>query len=168
MRATMRAMRLRMTTRSTRSRADPDAESTEAWMSVPGNLYPAYACTANVLIGPLRGLALKLLVKLAAMKIGAVSPMTRAIASMVPVTRPAMAVGSTIRVMVANLVTPSAYDASRSTEETSLSISSLERTTIGIISTDKATEAENPLNALAGPMMIVNSEKAARPATTIE
>ena len=45
-----------------------------------------------------------------------------------------------------------------------MSISSLERTTIGIISTERATEAEKPLKAF-GPTMIVKSEKANRPAT---
>ena len=65
-------------------------------MSVPGDLYSVYAPPPRCCIGPLKGLPLKSFVKLAAMKIGAVSPITRAMASMMPVTSPAMAVGSTI------------------------------------------------------------------------
>jgi hypothetical protein len=59
-------------------------------------------------MGPSKAFELKLSVKLAARKIGAVSPMTRAIASMMPVMRPAIAVGSTMRTMVANFDTPRA------------------------------------------------------------
>ena len=98
----------------------------------------------------MNGLTLKLSVKLAAMKIGAVSPTTRAVASPTPVTRPANEVRSTIFVIVLYFATPSAYEASRSSCGTSRSISSEARTTIGIISTHSAMAAENPLNAL-GP-----------------
>ena len=76
---------------------------------------------------------------------GAVSPMTRAIASMTPVTMPATAVGSTTLTIVCHFGTPRAYDASRRSSGTSRSISSDERTTIGIISRDRATAPPKPL-----------------------
>ena len=66
--------------------------------------------------------------------------------------------------MVADFGTPSASDASRSSPGTSRIISSLARTTIGIISTHRAIDAEKPLKAF-GPTISVNSEKANRPAT---
>ena len=87
---------------------------------------------------------------------GAVSPATRATASMTPVTMPAIAVGSTTLMIVRHLGTPRAYDASRSSSGTSLSISSVERTTIGIISTDSAIEPPMPIRT-PGPKMITKS-----------
>ena len=62
---------------------------------------------------------------------GAVSPMIRATPSMMPVTMPAMAVGSTTRRMVRHFGTPSAYDASRSSFGTSFSTSALDRPIAG-------------------------------------
>ncbi len=59
--------------------------------------------------------------------------------------------------MVRHFGTPRAYDASRRSSGTSRSISSVERTTIGIISSDSATEPPKP-DADAGPK---NSTKSA-------
>ena len=87
---------------------------------------------------------------------GAVSPMMRAIAIVTPVTMPASAVGITTLTMVRHFETPSAYDASRSSFGTSLSISSHERTTSGIISTDSATEPPKPIRT-PSPKKITNS-----------
>src|SRR3954468_5048319 len=75
---------------------------------------------------------------------GAVSPMTRATASITPVMMPADAVGRTIRKTVFHLGMPSAYDASRSAEGTSSNISSLDRTMIGSMSTESASAPANP------------------------
>ena len=63
---------------------------------------------------------------------------------------PASAVGSTTLTIVRHFGTPRAYDASRSSFGTSLSISSVERTTTGIISSDSATEPTKP-DPHAGP-----------------
>ena len=87
---------------------------------------------------------------------GAVSPTIRATASITPVTMPASAVGSTTFVIVRHFGTPSAYDASRRLLGTIRSISSVERTTIGIISTDSATEPMIP-SRMPGPRKIANS-----------
>ena len=76
---------------------------------------------------------------------GAVSPITRATASVMPVMMPASAVGSTTLTIVRHFGTPRAYDASRSSCGTSLSISSQERTTTGIISSDRATAPPKPI-----------------------
>ena len=95
---------------------------------------------------------------------GAVSPMTRAMASVTPVTRPAAAVRSTTFTMVSHFGTPSAYAASRSSFGTSLSISSDARTTTGIISTASATEPTAPIRT-PGPKISANSAYANRPAT---
>ncbi len=98
------------------------------------------------------------------MSSGAVSPITRAMARIAPDTMPGNAVRSTILVMVRCLVTPSAYEASRRSFGTILSISSLVLTTVGIISSDRATEPSKPL-IVPGPPMMVNIENANRPAT---
>ena len=95
---------------------------------------------------------------------GAVSPMTRAIASVIPEAMPAIEVGSTTLMIVRHFGTPSAYAASRSSFGTILSISSVERTTTGIISTDSATEPMKPMR-MPGPKNSANSAKANRPAT---
>ena len=57
--------------------------------------------------------------------------------------------------IVRHLGTPRAYDASRSSSGTSLSISSAERTTIGIISIDSATEPPMPIRT-PGPKNSTN------------
>src|SRR4051794_12114235 len=75
---------------------------------------------------------------------GAVSPVTRATASITPVMMPADAVGSTMLVTVLQRGTPSANDASRRAPGTSSSISSDDRTTIGSISTASASAPAKP------------------------
>jgi hypothetical protein len=75
---------------------------------------------------------------------GAVSPAARATASMIPVTMPGSAVGSTIRRIVFHFGIPSAYAPSRSAVGTSRSISSVDRVTVGSISTDSARAAAKP------------------------
>ena len=75
---------------------------------------------------------------------GAVSPQARATASITPVTIPGSAVGSTIRRIVFHLGVPSAYEPSRSAVGTSRSISSVERVTVGSISTNSASAAAKP------------------------
>ena len=95
---------------------------------------------------------------------GAVSPITRAIASITPVTMPAIDVRSTTLTTVSHLGTPRAYEASRSSFGTSRSISSTERMTTGVMRTASATAPMSP-DRYAGPMMSVNSAKANRPAT---
>ncbi len=90
------------------------------------------------------------------MSSGAVSPMTRAIESMMPVVMPAMDVGSTTFTMVSHFGTPRANDASRSSFGTSRSISSLDRTTTGIMSTARATAPAMPVR-VPGPRKIENS-----------
>ena len=57
---------------------------------------------------------------------------------------PPNAVGITIRTIVFHLGTPSAYDASRRSFGTILSISSVDRTITGIIRIVSAKEAANP------------------------
>ena len=57
-----------------------------------------------------------------------------------PVMMPLAAVGSTILAIVFHFGTPSAYDASRSSFGTSFSISSVERTTTGIMSSTRASD----------------------------
>src|SRR5699024_564108 len=69
---------------------------------------------------------------------GAVSPMTRATARKMPEIMPDSAVGMTMLTMVFHLGTPSAYEASRSSSGTSLSISSVDRTMSGIMSSTRA------------------------------
>ena len=76
---------------------------------------------------------------------GAVSPITREIASTTPVTTPPIDVGSTTLTMVRHFGTPRAYDASRRSSGTSRNISSDERTTVGIISRVRATAPAKPL-----------------------
>ncbi len=68
----------------------------------------------------------------------------RATASMTPVMMPPIEVGSTTLRIVRHLGTPSASDASRSSLGTSLSISSVERTTTGIIRMASASEPAKP------------------------
>ena len=58
--------------------------------------------------------------------------------------------------IVRHFGTPRAYDASRRSSGTRLSISSVERTTIGIISSESATEPPKP-NRTAGPKISTNS-----------
>ena len=99
-----------------------------------------------------------------AMSSGAVSPITRAIARVMPDAMPAIDVGTTTLRIVRHFGTPSAYDASRSSFGTILSISSVERTTTGIISTDSATEPMKPIRT-PGPANSANSANAKRPAT---
>ena len=95
---------------------------------------------------------------------GAVSPITRAVASMTPVMMPPIEVGTTTLMIVRHFGTPRAYDASRRSSGTSRSISSVERTTIGIISSDSATEPPKP-NRICGPKISTNRASANRPAT---
>jgi hypothetical protein len=71
--------------------------------------------------------------------------MTRAIASMTPVVMPAIEVGRTTLTIVSHFGTPRAYEASRSSFGTRRSISSLERTTTGIIRTDRAIAPAKPI-----------------------
>ena len=96
---------------------------------------------------------------------GAVSPMTRAMASVTPVVMPAIDVGMTILRIVSHFGTPSAYEASRSSLGTILSISSLERTTTGIISSDSATEPPKPNRMPGSENTRAKKAKANRPAT---
>ena len=77
---------------------------------------------------------------------------------------PGRAVRSTIFVIVRCFVTPRAYEASRKSCGTILSISSDDLTTVGSISRESATEPSKPL-MVPGPIRIVNIEKANRPAT---
>ena len=65
---------------------------------------------------------------------------------MTPVTMPGSAVGRTILTIVFHCGTPSAYAPSRSGPGTSRSISSVERTMVGSISTVSASEAAKPEN----------------------
>src|SRR6056300_1081363 len=104
-------------------------------------------------------------VKPAANNSGAVSPMILAIAMITPVAMPARAVGMTTFTMVSHFGTPSAYEASRSSFGTILSISSVALTTTGVISTAREIAPAKPLIALAGPRMIRKREKAKSPAT---
>src|SRR6218665_1087938 len=85
-----------------------------------------------------------LVVKPHTMSSGAVSPMTRAMASVTPVVSPASEGGSTILRMVNHYGTPSAYEASRSSLGTSRRISSLHRTHPGHISPERAPTPITP------------------------
>ena len=78
-------------------------------------------------------------------------------ARMEPDTMPERAVRSTTFVIVRCLVTPSASDASRRSLGTILSISSVVFTTVGIMSSDNATEPSKPLS-VPGPTRIANME----------
>ena len=80
--------------------------------------------TGRVIIWSLNRLKFVESVDPAMISSGAVSPMTRAMASVTPVMIPAMAVGSTTLTIVRHFGTPRAYDASRRSVGTSLSISS--------------------------------------------
>ena len=81
---------------------------------------------------------------------GAVSSITRAMASVIPDVMPAIDVRSTTLTITRHFGVPSAYAASRSSLGTILSISSVDRTTTGIISTASATAPMNP-SRTAGP-----------------
>ncbi len=85
-------------------------------------------------------------------------------ANVMPVMIPASAVGSTTLTIVRHWGTPSAYAASRSSFGTSFSISSVERTRIGIISTLSATDPMNPIRT-PSPANSANRAYANRPAT---
>ena len=86
---------------------------------------------------------------------GAASPITRAMASVTPVAMPAAEVGSTTLTTVRHFGTPRARDASRSRFGTSLSISSVDRTTTGIMSTVRATAPAMPIRT-PGPNRTAN------------
>src|SRR5581483_3720415 len=94
---------------------------------------------------------------------GAVSPETRATASMTPVVMPAEAVGSTTEMMVRHRGTPRAKLASRSESGTSFSISSADRTTTGSMSTARANPAARPEKPWPSPS--TQKAKMNRPAT---
>src|ERR687890_279570 len=115
-------------------------------------------------IQPPKTLELMLVAKPAVTRMGAVSPMTLAIARVTPDAMPEIAVGITTLMMVRHLRTPSAYAASRSSLGTILSISSLDRTTTGIISTESATAATAPV-LVPGPTTAKKKAAAKRPAT---
>jgi len=74
---------------------------------------------------------------------GAVSPATRATASMTPASTPGSAVGSTIWRVARQRGQPSASAPSRRVVGTSLTISSVVRLVTGIISTDSATPPDS-------------------------
>src|SRR4029453_955077 len=115
-------------------------------------------------IQPPNTLLLMVVAKPAVTRIGAVSPMPPAIARVTPDAMPEIAVGTTTLMMVRHLRTPSAYDASRSSFGTIFSISSLERTTTGIMRTERATAATAPV-LVPGPTMAKKNAAAKRPAT---
>ena len=75
---------------------------------------------------------------------------------MMPVVIPARDVGSTTLRIVRHFGTPRAYEASRSSFGTSRSISSVERTTTGIISTERAIDPMKPMR-MPGPKMSAKS-----------
>ena len=77
---------------------------------------------------------------------------------------PAIEVRSTTLMIVRHFGVPNAYAASRSSLGTILSISSVDRTTTGIMSTDSATAPMNPIRT-DGPRNSANSANANRPAT---
>src|SRR5690606_29263617 len=81
---------------------------------VPWFMYWLYANTGSVIIWFSNRLVFMLSVKPAVNSSGAVSPMTRAMASITLVAIPAIEVGMTTFRIVSHLGTPSAYDASRS------------------------------------------------------
>ena len=119
--------------------------------------YSWYTYTGSVVISPPNRFAFVETMYPAVMSSGAVSPMTRAIARIEPETMPESAVRNTTLVMVRCLVTPSASDASRRSFGTILSISSVVFTTVGIMSSDSATDPSNPLS-VPGPTRIANIE----------
>src|SRR6188768_1280296 len=82
-------------------------------------------------------------------KSGAVSPATRAIASITPVAIPGAAVRSITRKVARHLGTPSPSAASRSDSGTNLSSSSVVRVTVGNISTASAIPPANAEKCLA-------------------
>ena len=92
---------------------------------------------------------------------GAVSPITRARPSTTPVAMPLNAVGRTTLRIVFHFGTPSAYEASRRLSGTSLSISSVERSTIGSISSTRASETANrrPAEAEDGDEQRVDEQR---------
>ena len=152
-----------------RTSAPPQAIAMPGGSSPPGGGMPGLAfwekiSTGRVVIRSSNGLKLVRVVRPAISSSGAVSPTTRAMASVTPVTMPPSAVGSTTLAIVRHFGTPRAYDASRRSSGTSRSISSVERTTIGIISSDSATEPPIPARRTARRCRM-NSANANRPAT---
>jgi hypothetical protein len=113
---------------------------------------------------PSKGLKVTPVVMPTAMSSGAVSPMTRAIARVIPDAMPPTDVGRTTLRIVRHFGTPRAYAASRSSFGTILSISSDARTTTRIMRTDNATAPAKP-SRTPGPKKIANRAKANRPAT---
>lgn len=83
--------------------------------------------------------------------------------SITPVVMPPIDVGRTTLRMVRHLGTPRARDASRSSFGTSLSISSVERTTTGIIRIASAIEPAKPDGPK--PRIRIQTERMNRPAT---
>ena len=81
---------------------------------------------------------------------GAVSPETRATASIAPVAIPEAAAGSTTPVVTLHCGAPSASAPSRKEVGTSLSISSVVRVTIGIMITASATPPASAENCRIG------------------
>lgn len=88
--------------------------------------------------------------------------MIRAMASMTPVAMPPIAVGRTTFRMVRHFGMPRAREASRSSFGTSFSISSVERTTTGIIRIVRASAPIRPEGSRPAISMI---ERMNRPAT---
>ena len=101
--------------------------------------------TGSVVIRPSKRLKFTPSVAPATTSSGAVSPMTREMASTTPVMTPPIAVGTTTLRMVRHLGTPSAYAASRRSIGTNRNISSDDRTTVGIISRDRAIDPPSPI-----------------------
>ena len=133
-------------------------------MGTPGFLYWLKAKTGRFSMRPANGFQLTVENVPVVMSRGAVSPITRATATITPVMMPAEAVGRTTLTTVRHFGTPRAYDDSRRPLGTTFSISSVERTTIGIISTDSATAPITP-SRMPGPRKSANSANANRPAT---
>src|SRR6476646_8725209 len=75
---------------------------------------------------------------------GAVSPLMRATASRIPVRMPVLAARYVIDVIIFHIGHPRATAASRRLPGTSLSISSVVRTTTGTTSSPRATEPAQP------------------------
>src|SRR4051794_12139286 len=116
----------------------------------PGVLVFAVGEDARFCIRPSRGLELTESITPVVTRRGAVSPITRATASITPVTNPAIAVGRTMRSTTFHFGVPSAYAASRRWLGTIFRISSAERMTIGVIRTARATEPITP-RRIPGP-----------------
>src|SRR3954467_13094399 len=121
-----------------RASAADHARSNDGSGGTPGDLYWLNANTARFDIRPSNGFPFTEVTTPVVISSGAVSPMMRAIASITPVTMPAIAVGRTTLTTVFHFGTPSAYAASRRWLGTMRSISSVDLTTIGIIRTESA------------------------------